>query len=132
MLITFDRSEYHRSETIHCPCCSSQTHKNGTVSYFHQALFPAIVHPLQSSGVSLAPEFITPQDGNDKQDCETAAAKRWMTRHQSLFEAFHMTLLGDDLYSRHPLCPMRWPTASISFVCVYRALTLRCMSGWTF
>ena len=59
MLITLDGSEYHRSETIHCSCCSSQTHKNGSVSYFHQALFPAIVHPQQSSVVSFAPEFIS-------------------------------------------------------------------------
>ncbi|NEP53638.1 MAG: ISNCY family transposase [Moorea sp. SIO3C2] len=103
-LIALDGSEYHRSETIHCPCCSSQTHKNGTVSYFHQALFPAIVHPQQSSVVSLAPEFITPQDGHQKQDCENAAAKRWMTRHYGVFEPFQMTLLGDDLYSRQPLC----------------------------
>ena len=104
MLVTLDGSEYHRSETIHCQCCSSQTHSNGTVSYFHQALFPAIVHPQNSSVVSLAPEFISPQDGAKKQDCETNAAKRWITRHQSLFEPFQMTLLGDDLYSRQPMC----------------------------
>lgn len=69
MLVALDGSEYHRSQTIHCSCCSSQTHSNGTVSYFHQALFPAIVHPQNASVVSLAPEFITPQDGAKKQDC---------------------------------------------------------------
>ncbi len=104
MLVPLDGSEYHRSETIHCQCCSSQTHSNGTVSYFHQALFPAIVHPQCSEVVSLAPEFISPQDGAKKQDCETNAAKRWITGHQSLFEAFQITLLGDDLYSRQPMC----------------------------
>ncbi|MGK7887877.1 MAG: ISNCY family transposase, partial [Leptolyngbyaceae cyanobacterium] len=61
LLVTLDGSEYHRSETIHCPRCSTQTHRNGKISYFHQALFPAIVHPQQSSVLSLAPEFITPQ-----------------------------------------------------------------------
>jgi len=32
--------------------------------------------------ISLDPEFITPQDGYEKQDCEVAAAKRWLHRHR--------------------------------------------------
>jgi hypothetical protein len=28
--------------------------------------------------VPLQPEFIVPQDGAEKQDCENAAAKRWL------------------------------------------------------
>lgn len=104
LLVTLDGSEYHRSQTIHCPCCSQQHHRNGQVSYFHQALLPAIVHPQQSAVISLFPEFITPQDGAEKQDCETNAAKRWLSRHVSLFADQPITLLGDDLYSRQPMC----------------------------
>ena len=63
LLVTFDGTEYYSSEKISCPCCSTRTHKNGQITYFHQALLPAIVHPEQSSVISLPPEFITPQDG---------------------------------------------------------------------
>ena len=52
----------------------------------------------------LAPEFITPQDGHQKQDCETAAAKRWIDQQAERYRAHQITLLGDDLYSRQPLC----------------------------
>jgi hypothetical protein len=37
-----------------------------------------IVSPDHESVFSLPPEFITPQDGSEKQDCEQNAAKRWI------------------------------------------------------
>lgn len=49
-------------------------------------------------------DFATPQDGHEKQDCETAAAKRWISKHRPLFRGQAITLLGDDLYSRQPMC----------------------------
>jgi hypothetical protein len=63
-----------------------------------------IVAPGQSQVISLAPEFITPQDGCEKQDCEVAAAKRWIAAHGREFQGQAVTLLGDDLYSRQPMC----------------------------
>jgi hypothetical protein len=51
---------------------------NGVVSYFHRAIFPVIVAPRPENVLALAPEFITPQDGYEKQDCEQTAAKRWL------------------------------------------------------
>ena len=36
--------------------------------------------------------------------CEQNAAKRWISTHSSLFEGQAVTLLGDDLYSRQPMC----------------------------
>jgi hypothetical protein len=44
---------------LNCKCCSSRTHKNGTVTYFHSAILPVIVAPRQAQVISLAPEFIT-------------------------------------------------------------------------
>lgn len=44
-----------------------------------------IVSPDHESVFSLPPEFITPQDGSEKQDCEQNAAKRWISNHASLF-----------------------------------------------
>ena len=66
-------------------------------------MLPVLVALGQSQVLALAPEFITPQDGNEKQDCEVAAAKRWLSVHAQTFTGQPRTLLGDDLYSRQPM-----------------------------
>jgi hypothetical protein len=104
LLVTLDGTQYHSSNKVHCDCCSSRTHKNGTVNYFHSAILPVIVSPGKSEVIALAPEFITPQDGSAKQDCEINAAKRWLAKSDRCFEGQPITLLGDDLYSRQPMC----------------------------
>lgn len=104
LLIALDGTQYFGSHKVSCEHCSSRTHKNGTVTYSHSAILPVIVAPGQSQVISLAPEFITPQDGAEKQDSEVAAAKRWIIAHGSAFEEQSVTLLGDDLYSRQPMC----------------------------
>lgn len=104
MLIALDGTRYFDSHKLHCEQCSSRTHKNGSVTYFHSAILPVIVAPGQAQVISLAPEFISPQDGYEKQDCEVAAAKRWIAMHKGEFQGQPITLLGDDLYSRQPMC----------------------------
>ncbi len=106
LLIALDGTEYFSSQCIHCSQCSHRTHQNGTTTYFHSAILPVIVAPGHEQVISLAPEFISPQDGHDKQDCEIVAAKRWVMRHADLFEPGSITLLGDDLYSRQPMCEL--------------------------
>ena len=44
-----------------------------------------------------APEFVQPQDGHGKQDCENAAAKRWLLQHGQEYQNLQVTVLGDDL-----------------------------------
>ncbi len=104
LLVTLDGTQYHSSNKVHCDCCSSRTHKNGTINYFHSVILPVIVAPGKSEVIALAPEFITPQDGTEKQDCEINAAKRWLAKSADGFEGQPLTLLGDDLYSRQPMC----------------------------
>lgn len=104
LLVALDGTEYYSSQSISCPCCSTRTSSKGQVTYSHKALLPVIVAPGQSSVISLAPAFISPQDGHAKQDCEQAAAKRWMRSNQSVLAAQSITLLGDDLFSRQPMC----------------------------
>ncbi|MCI0540113.1 MAG: hypothetical protein L0Z50_33320 [Verrucomicrobiales bacterium] len=45
-----------------------------------------------------------PQDGHDKQDCETAAGKRWIDKNSARYAALNATLLGDDIYAHQPMC----------------------------
>jgi len=104
LLVALDGTEYYSSQNISCPCCSKRTSRKGQVTYSHKAILPVIVAPGQSAVISLSPAFITPQDGHAKQDCEQAAAKRWMSGHHSMAMARSITLLGDDLFSRQPMC----------------------------
>ena len=103
LLIALDGTQYHSSNSIHCEQCSVTQHK-GQTTYSHSVVTPVIVAPGQRCALPLAPEFITPQDGHRKQDCENAAAKRWLSQYASQFQGHRITLLGDDLYSRQPLC----------------------------
>lgn len=119
LLVTLDGTEYYSSQNISCPCCSTRTSRNGQVTYSHKALLPVIVSPHQSSVISLPPAFIKPQDGHDKQDCEQAAAKRWIASYAELFEGRTGILLGDDLYSRLPMCEAALGAGfSFIFVCL--------------
>lgn len=104
LLICLDGTEYHSSTKISCECCSTRTQRNGKVTYSHTAILPVIAAPNCAEVISLPPEFVTPQDGQEKQDCETTAAKRWISKHRHLFQGQAITLLGDDLYSRQPMC----------------------------
>jgi hypothetical protein len=101
--VALDGTQYFSSQKIHCQQCSTRTHTNGSITYFHRAILPVIVAPGQSQVIALAPEFITPQDGSDKQDCDVAAAKRWVSTHANQFIGQPVTLLGDDLYSHQPM-----------------------------
>lgn len=104
LLIAIDGVEYFNSNTIHCDKCSVKRQKNGEVIYSHSAITPVIVHPKHRRVISLPPEFIRPQDGHEKQDCESVAARRWINGNGKKYARLNATLLGDDLYSRQPLC----------------------------
>lgn len=104
ILIVLDGVCYHSSSTISCPKCHTQQHKNGTTTYSHSAITPVIVAPGNPHVISLAPEFITPQDGHEKQDSEHAATKRWLKAHAHVYRELGVTFLGDDLYDCQPIC----------------------------
>ena len=104
LLMALDGTEYFSSGQIHCPQCSTRTLKSGETHYFHSVVTPVIVAPGQANVIALVPEFIVPQDGHDKQDCENAAAKRWLSQHGERYSALKVTVLGDGLYCHQPLC----------------------------
>ena len=104
VLIALDGTEYHRSTTIHCPCCSTRTRKGQPTEFFHTLLCATIVAPGHAQVVLLEPEFIRPQDGHDKQDCESRAVRRWLERHGPRYKRLNPIYLGDDLHACQPVC----------------------------
>src|SRR5258705_5963628 len=63
-----------------------------------------LVAPGHDKVRHLEPECGVPQDGAEKQDCENAAAKRWLAAHGAHYARLNPIYLGDDLFSRQPLC----------------------------
>ncbi len=104
LLLALDGTQYHSSEKIHGSCCSRKTQANGKVNYSHTVVTPVLVKLGSDKVISLAPEFISPQDGHEKQDCEINASLRWLERQGSQFAALGTTILGDDLYCHQPFC----------------------------
>jgi len=76
--------------------------ETGEVHYYHSAITPTIVHPNIKKAILLMQEFISNDDGDDKQDCEINASKRWLDSFINPTNK-RLIILGDDLYSRFPM-----------------------------
>ena len=102
-LIALDGTEHHCSRKVHCARCSTRKRADGGTEYFHAFLGASIVAPGHQHVLPLPPEFIVPQDGAEKQDCERNAAKRWLARHGASLAHLRPVFLGDDLFACQPI-----------------------------
>jgi len=103
LLIAIDGTGYFHSESIHCDKCTVSQHRDGRTTYAHTALMSAVVKPGSAQVIALEPEFIVPQDGHEKQDCESEAAKRWIREFAARYSSLGITLLGDGLFATQPM-----------------------------
>ena len=104
MLIALDGTEYFCSNKLSCRHCSTRKRANGVTEFYHTMLAASIVTPGRNLALPLPPEFVRPQDGHDKRDCESRAARRWLLAHGERYRRFDPVYLGDDLYAHQPLC----------------------------
>lgn len=104
-LIALDGTQHLSSQKIHCENCRV-TVRDEQAYYSHLVLLAVLCAPGQQHVVCLEPEFITPQDGHEKQDCEQQAIKRWVQRHAARFEPWGATILTDDLHAHQPICEL--------------------------
>lgn len=104
ILIAMDGTEYFTSQKLSCSNCSHRKRNNGAQEHYHCLLSATVVAPGHNRVLPLQPEFITPQDGHQKQDCESRAVRRWLAAHGSRYAEFRPIYLGDDLMSRKPIC----------------------------
>src|SRR5215475_12493132 len=77
-LVALDGTGYFSSPTIPCASCLHKVHRNGSITYYHQMLGAAILHPDFRAVIPLMPEPIIKQDGTEKNDCERNAANRFI------------------------------------------------------
>ncbi len=119
ILMSNDGTQTISSQKISCQNCSHRQLSNGKTQYYHSVLLPVIVKAGEARVLPLAPEFIMPQDGHEKQDCERAATKRWVHRNKEFLKGWKYTMLGDDLYSNQPLCEA-FLEAELNFILVFK------------
>ena len=129
LLIALDGTRFFSSKKINCPNCSTIEHRDGTTTYHHDAVIPVVVVPGSGRVIPLAPEFIRPQDGKEKQDCENAAAKRWIKDKGAKYSGLGVTLLGDDLYAKQPVC-LDVLEKNFNFIFVCKPSSHKWLSEW--
>ena len=101
-LIAADGTTYHSSDKVHCSCCLEKKSRNGVVTYYHQLLGMALVHPDHKEVIPLCPEAIVKQDGNDKNDGERSATRRALTHFRREHPHLKAILVEDALSANGP------------------------------
>jgi len=98
-----DGTGYFSSDKIHCEQCLERTNSNtGKVTYHHQMLGVAIVHPDHKQVIPIAPEPIVKQDGDNKNDCECNAGKRLLQKIRAEHPNLQLIVVEDGLASNAP------------------------------
>jgi hypothetical protein len=69
---------YPGSEKVGCGYCPHIT-KEGETRYYPRA--GAVVRPGSTGVIPVVPEMIRNEEGEEKQDCEGHAGKRWLRKH---------------------------------------------------
>lgn len=102
-LLSLDGTGYFSSKKVHCEgCLEKVSKKTGEVTYYHQMLGGAIVHPNCKEVIPLAPEPIIKQDGETKNDCERNAAKRFFEQLRRDHPHLPLIITEDALSSNAP------------------------------
>ena len=101
-LLALDGTGYFSSQTIHCASCLHRVHRSGSITYTHQMLGAAIIHPDQRTVIPLMPEPIVNHDGTDKNDCERNAAKRFVGKLRQDHPHLKFIVTEDSLSSNAP------------------------------
>ena len=73
------------------------------VKYYHQMLAGCLVHPDRDCVIPFAPEPINKQDGNNKNDSERPALRRFLDRLRADHPKLPLILTADALHSNGPL-----------------------------
>jgi hypothetical protein len=102
-LLSMDGTEYYSSNKVHCDSCLQRKNsKTEEITYYHQMLGAALVHPDHKQVIPLAPEPIVKQDGDNKNDCERNAGKRLLQKIRDEHPNLQLIVVEDGLASNAP------------------------------
>ena len=101
-LLALDGTSYFSSQQIHCDSCLEKHHRNGTITYAHQRLGAALLHPDKRAVIPLMPAPIVKQDGTEKNDGERNAAQRFVTKFRRAHPHLKVIVTEDSLSANAP------------------------------
>src|SRR5512145_2067243 len=101
-LLALDGTGYFSSKTIHCQSCLETHQRDGSITYSHQLLGAALIHPDRREVIPLMPEASLKQDGSEKNDCERNAAKRFLAQLRRDHPHLRVIVTEDGLSSNAP------------------------------
>ena len=101
-LLALDGTGYFSSKEIHCESCLAKHHNNGAITYSHQMLGAALIHPDRREVIPFMPEPMVKQDGTEQNDCERNAAKRFVTKFRQDHPHLKVIVTEDSLSSNAP------------------------------
>jgi hypothetical protein len=102
-LLSVDGTQYFSSKKVHCDMCLQKKNATtGEITYHHQMVGAALVHPDSKQVIPLAPEPIVKQDGECKNDCERNASKRLFTTIRDEHPNLKLIVVEDGLASNAP------------------------------
>jgi len=102
-LLGLDGTGYFSSRKLHSDICLEKVNKEtGEVTYYLQMLGGAIIHPGFKEAIPLTPEFIVKRDGQNKNDCERNAAKRFFKKLRKDHPHLPLIITEDAISSNAP------------------------------
>lgn len=101
-LLNVDGTQYYSSDKVDCKYCLVRGTKNKRYNC-HQVLQGAIVKAGLRQVIPVMPEEIRAQDGEIKEDCETNAFKRFLTKFRKDHDKLGVIINADALYATTPV-----------------------------
>lgn len=102
-LVSVDGTGMFSSNEIHCSSCLERNQRKGTeLLYQHQIFAGAIVAPDQKTVIPFFPEPIGRNDGQDKNDCERNAFKRFIAQFREDFPRIEAIIVSDAIGATIP------------------------------
>ena len=105
-VVSLDGTGFFSSPTVHCDSCCEKHYKDGEVIYNHQMVVGSIVHPQMRQVLPIGFEPIIKSDGQQKNDCERNASKRWLEEFKRAHPKLPTIIVGDGLFSNGPFIDM--------------------------
>lgn len=103
-LLSLDGTGYFSSPVLTSSACLEKINKKTkkVIGYYIYMLGASIVHPNRKEVISLCLEPIEKQDGEEKNDCERNAAKRWLKEFRREHPHLQVIIIEDGLSSNAP------------------------------
>lgn len=101
-LVSLDGTGFFSSSHIQCSHCCETHHRNGTVTYSHKMVVGSIVNPNLRQVLPIGFEPIIKEDGDQKNDCERNASKRWLKEYRQRHPQLPTVILADGLSANGP------------------------------